>query len=163
MSFLSFNISSFLNEARFVFPQKHRSSRSKGSKAECHAGCRAGPTPWASSCNPSSRGGPVPAQPGALNWSDTIWLVTYWRHNWVKTCLAGKDNPKSGAPHCIVLPAGLRRGALGTQSPAVPSCPSVSASIHTHTITPSPGSETTPPQSLKAGGHGHMSRDTLES
>lgn len=58
-------------------------------------------------------GGSLPSQSVALNLSDAIWLETRWRHNWVKTCVTGKESPQSRAPHCVVLPAGPREGALG--------------------------------------------------
>jgi len=102
--------------------------------------------PRASPRSPSPTG--VPAQPAAPNLSDAIWLETRWRHNWVKTCVTGKESPKSGAPHCAVLPAGPRE--------AMPSCHRVSASVPTHMVTSNPGPEATPPQSLTAGGQKHM-------
>lgn len=138
MSFLSFNSSSVLNEARYVVPQKHRSSWRAGPKAECRAGWATG-LPQASPHGPSPTADP--AQPVARNLSDAIWLETSWTHSWVKMCLPGKESPKSEASHCVVLPVGPKEGPLGH---AITSCTLVSPRERVHPHTHSYPHEATP-------------------
>lgn len=79
-----------------IFPQKHRSSQFlKLDSINYHSR----PHSWAPTSNPSPRGDP--AWPVVLNFSDIIRLETYQRCNQVKTCLIGKESPKSAmwAPH----------------------------------------------------------------